>query len=119
MDILVIVNASPWGTSLPGAAYRFVTAALDLEQRVPAVFFHDDGVYNAVAGRMADDGLPAPQAQWAALARDNGIDLLLCSAAAARRMPEALAADLEKPFREAGLAEMLELMDGCDRVVTF
>jgi sulfur relay (sulfurtransferase) complex TusBCD TusD component (DsrE family) len=44
-----------------------------------------------------------------------GVPLLLCSAASQRRLERAP----ETGFREAGLAEILDLMNSCDRVVTF
>ena len=68
---------------------------------------------------MSDDGLAAPQARWSALGKAHDIELMLCSAASARRLPELLAQGLPAPFREAGLAEMFDLLGNSDRVVTF
>jgi len=119
MDILVIVNESPWGSSLAGTAQRFIKAAVDAGETVPAVFFQNDGVYNATAGRASDDGLPSPFETWCELARDQGVRLLLCSAASARRLDQPAVDSLPDAFREAGLAAMWELAQRCDRVVTF
>lgn len=119
MDILVVVNESPWGSSLAGAAQRFVKAALDAGEAVPAVFFQNDGVYNALAGRASDDGLPSPIETWCELAGEKGTQMLLCSAASARRLDRQAADSLPDAFREAGLAAMWELARRCDRVVTF
>ena len=83
------------------------------------VFFHDDGVYKAVSGRMADDGIPGPQDCWQALGRAHDIDLALCSAAAARRLPGNPAGCVPQPFREAGLAELFGMLESCQRLVTF
>jgi tRNA 2-thiouridine synthesizing protein D len=119
VKFLVIVNASPWGSSLATTALRFVRAALESGHEVPMVFFRDDGIYNAMPGAMADDGLPAPQEQWRVVAREHAVDLALCSAAAARRLPEATAARLPEPFRVTGLAEMVGVLGSASRVVSF
>ncbi len=81
--------------------------------RVAAVYFREEGVYQALDGRSSDAGTPALPGAWRGLAQHHGLPLLLCSSAAQRR----LAAPPEG-FREAGLAEVLEVMNSCDRVVT-
>lgn len=115
MKVLVIVNASPWGGSLPVTALRMVHALLADGMRLAAVFFREEGVYHALSGRVSDGGTPDLNKSWSELARSEGFPLLLCSSAAQRRleiMPE-------NGFREAGLAEVVELMGEVDRVVTF
>ena len=82
---------------------------------VAAVFFREEGVYQAVRGRAVDGGTPGLQEGWLALQREQGIPLLLCSSAAQRRLAEPPV----DGFRETGLAEVLELTLTCDRVVTF
>ncbi len=119
MDILVIVNESPWGSSLATAALRFVRAAQHSGKCVPAVFFHNDGIYNALPGRVSDDGLPSPVQSWVELAEYGETELLLCSAASARRLAQSAVNELPGAFREAGLVEMWGLAGRCDRVVTF
>ena len=127
MKVLVIVNSSPWGGSLGATGLRLVRAMLQRGAkpgpqqdgagglRVAAVFFREEGVYQAVAGRVSDSGTPALRDAWLELARQHGLPLLLCSAAAQRRLERAPC----DGFRETGLAEVLDLMDACDRVVTF
>lgn len=115
MKILVIVNRSPWGATLPAAALRLSRAMVSGGHRIDAVFFRGDGVYNALRGRGADAGTPNLADEWTALAGESGFPLLLCSASASRRLDSAPGGG----FREAGLAEMLERMASCDRVVTF
>lgn len=114
VNVLVIVNASPWGSSLGLAAQRLVASLLDEGVGVPAVFFREEGVYHAVAGRAADAGTPSMGPRWRQLSADHGIDLLICSTASQRRLERA-----PEGFREAGLAEVLERMAACDRVVSF
>jgi sulfur relay (sulfurtransferase) DsrF/TusC family protein len=139
VKVLVIVNSSPWGGSLGATGLRLVRAMLQHGPKfgpkfgpepgpqqgpqqggasglhVAAVFFRGEGVYQALAGRVSDSGTPALRDAWLELMRQYDLPLLLCSAAAQRQ----LEACPRGGFREAGLAEVLDLMDGCDRVVTF
>lgn len=115
MKVLVIVNASPWGGSLPVTALRVVRALVADGMCLAAVFFREEGVYHAVPGRVTDSGTPDLNESWAELARSAKFPLLLCSSAAQRR----LEGTPGNRFREAGLAEVVELMGEVDRVVTF
>lgn len=115
MKILVIVNDSPWGSTLAVTALRLARALLTDDLLVDAVYFRGEGVYNAIAGRAADNGTPVLADAWRLLSESRGIPLLLCSSAAQRRLDCAPA----DGFREAGLAEVLERMAACDRVLSF
>lgn len=119
VKVLVIVNSSPWGGSLGVTGLRLVRAMLTGGSagglRIAAVYFREEGVYQAQPGRITDSGTPALHDAWLELAGRHGVPLLLCSSAAQRR----LEAGPHDGFREAGLAEVLELMHSCDRVVTF
>jgi len=115
VNITVIVNEAPWASGLATAALRLVRAALDDGIRVAAVYFRDEGVYHAVAGAAADAGAPDLRNEWLNLARTHGFPLLLCSSALQRRLRRTAG----EAFREAGLAEALELITASDRVVTF
>jgi len=115
VKILVIVNESPWGCGLGVTALRLVRALLAAGEQIVAVFFREDGVYHALPGRAVDSGTPCLAEAWQSLASRDGVPLLLCSSAALRRLEQAPA----KGFREAGLAEVMELMASSDRVLTF
>jgi sulfur relay (sulfurtransferase) complex TusBCD TusD component (DsrE family) len=79
-----------------------------------AVFFREEGVYHALAGRSTDAGTPENVKGWTEISKQSQAPLLLCSSSSQRRLESAPA----KPFREAGLAELMELMASSDRVVT-
>lgn len=115
MKILVVVNESPWGATLPVAALRLARAMASGGHEIDSVFFRGDGVYNAHRGRGRDSGTPDLAHEWTEFSDVAGFPLLLCSAAASRRLDSIADAG----FREAGLAEVLERMAGCDRVVSF
>ena len=114
-----MVNSSPWGSSLSNTAWRFLSAAAEQGVSVPAVFFQGDGVYHALAGRQSDPGALDLHESLKTHALAHGIDLMWCSAAAARRLPAEVAAQLPEPFREAGLGQWLGMLERYDRVVSF
>jgi sulfur relay protein TusD/DsrE len=115
VKILIIINESPWGSTLGVTALRLVRAMLAGKNEIAAVFFRGDGVYHAQPVREVDNGTPSLCDEWQALAGPAGIPLLLCSSAAHRRMQQAPAG----AYREAGLVELLEIMVSSDRVVNF
>lgn len=114
MKILLIVNEGPWGSALGMAALRLLRALLRKGVEIAAVYFRGDGVYHALRGRAHDADTPRTPQAWLDLAGPRGIPLLLCSADSQRR----LEAPAQGGFREAGLAEALELMAACDRIVS-
>ncbi len=116
MKCLIIVNESPWQTALSLSALRFGRACDSAGLQIAAVFFREDGVYNALAGTVADAGTPQLSAAWRELAARSGARLLLCSASSQRRLPAG--SDLAG-FQQTGLADMLELMQLSDRVISF
>ncbi len=117
VQTLVIVNESPWGSSLPLTALRFAEAAMGLGAALRAIYFQHDGVYNARAGAETDPGTPVLAERWADLAREAGCGLWLCSSAAARRLPGGDAP--QGAFEPVGKARFLEAVAACERVVSF
>ena len=115
MKFLVIVNESPWGSSVALSAWRFVHACLDSGVEVPAVFFRGEGVYNALSGEANDAGTENLTEAWLGFGARAGTRLLLCSSSRMRR----LSAPPNRGFTESGLTEMFDLMLTCDRVVSF
>jgi tRNA 2-thiouridine synthesizing protein D len=113
---LVIVNESPWQTGLSACALRFARAAPEAGLDVLAVFFREDGVYNSLPNTSADAGSPELAEAWKDLAARHASRLLLCSASSLRRLPSG---SPDPAFEITGLAEMLELTQQADRVVTF
>lgn len=84
--------------------------------KVSAVFFREDGVYHAIPSTVADAGTPELAGSWQEFAEHSGARLLLCSASSQRRLPEGKGGSV---FQPTGLAEMLELMQQSDRLVSF
>jgi tRNA 2-thiouridine synthesizing protein D len=115
VKVLVIVNESPWGSSLGVTALRLVRALIGNGERLSAIFFREEGVYHAQPGRVHDAATPCLHEAWQSLSADNGIPLLLCSSASQRRFEQVPSTR----FQEAGLARLMELLQSSDRVVTF
>jgi sulfur relay protein TusD/DsrE len=115
VKILIIVNESPWGSSLGMTALRLARVMMTGETRLAAVFFREEGVYHAEPGRAVDGGTICLNGAWRDLSEQTGAPLLVCSAASQRRLKKVP----QDGFREAGLAEIMEIMACCDRVVTF
>jgi len=119
VKILLIVNTSPWASTRGQCALRFAGAAVRAGLTLAAVYFRDDGVYTALPSAATDAGSLDLCEAWQALGEDSGIDLMLCSAALARRLPEGALTGMGSRFRPAGLVELVTVMQACDRVVTF
>lgn len=116
MNLLVIINHNPAGSSLAIKARVFVEAALRSGHRVPAVFFHNDGVYNALESESGED---TNARQWAKLSQQSDLKLLLCSTASFLRFDDKQKSLVSSSFLPAGLAQMWDFANRCDRVVTF
>ena len=117
MKIGVLVNEGPFTHQASDSAYHFTKAAIAKGHKVLRVFFYYDGVNNA-------NRLSEPQSDdrnlvklWGALAKEHGVDLVVCVAAALRRgiKDEILA----EGFRISGLGQLIELGMAADRTVVF
>ena len=115
VKILLVVNDSPWGSTLAATALRVAQAILQAGHDLQAVFFREEGVYNAISGTLADGGLPEAAQAWSDVAEQAGTALLLCQSSVQRRLETTPG----EPFRETGLVAFLDQLESCDRVVTF
>jgi len=115
VNILIIVNESPWHRSLGVTALRMARAVQAAGAQILAVYFREDGVYHAQKGRATDSGTPDLFEEWQTLSRLAGCPLLVCTSSAQRRLTQTCSG----LYREAGLPEVLELLSSSDRVVSF
>jgi tRNA 2-thiouridine synthesizing protein D len=115
VKFLIIVNESPWGSGLTLCALRFARAVIARGGEISAVFFREEGVYNAIAHTASDGATENLAEAWENFSERHGSRLLLCSSSRQRRLPETFAAGR---FKDSGLAEMLELMQESDRVIS-
>ena len=94
-----------------------MSAALAAGHEVPRVFFYHDGVNVATRLSLPPQDERHIQQNWTALAREHGVDLVVCVAAALRRgiKDEVLAPG----FRISGLGQLVDSGIKADRFVTF
>ncbi len=128
MNYAIQINASPYASPAGLVAYRFVQAALQAGHRIVQIFFYQEGIAHALRYALPPDDELHLTAQWSALARDQGIDLLVCISAAQRRgllcLDEARRQgagddDLADGFRIGGLGQWLEATWQADRCLVF
>lgn len=124
----LVVNSSVYGRQSARSAYQFAQALIGQGHQLVSVFFYQDGVSNATALSVpANDEFDLVKA-WQSLAKEHGVRLETCVAAALRRgivsseeaslhaLPQFNLAD---GFTQAGLGSLAEAMLTQDRVVQF
>lgn len=128
MKIGVVVSEGPYTHQAADTAYQFVKAALNKGHEVPRVFFYHDGVNVSTRLSIPPQDERHIQQNWTALAKEHGIDLVVCIAAAQRRglldQNEAQrqgkdANNIAEGFRISGLGQLIEMGIQTDRLVMF
>ncbi|HWP01693.1 MAG TPA: sulfurtransferase complex subunit TusD [Methylococcus sp.] len=121
VKFVVQVNASPWQGQGAHSAYQFIKAALAKGHAITRIFFFYDGVFNAQVSSVSMDQDLCER--WTDLAREHGVDLVLCVSAAQRRgllVEEGRAEGRIAPgFRVGGLGQWVEACGKADRVLIF
>jgi len=116
MKLTILILEGPYNHQASDSAYQLIQAALANGHEIRGVFFYDDGVYN-VNRQMAppqDDRHIANR--WSELG-GQGIDIVVCIAAAKRR---GMVDDLLVPnTRISGLGQLAKMTLESDRVVVF
>jgi|TARA_B100001142_G_C14216829_1_gene609904 tRNA 2-thiouridine synthesizing protein D len=117
MKFGILVNEGPFTHQSSDSAYQFAKAAIDKGHEITRVFFYHDGVNNSTK-------LSEPQSDdrnlvqlWSEMAEKNGVELIVCVAAALRRgiKDEILAPG----FQISGLGQLIEAGIEADRLVVF
>jgi tRNA 2-thiouridine synthesizing protein D len=117
MKFTLMVNEGPYMHQAADTAYKFAKAAIDKGHEVLRVFFYHDGVNNAskLTSPPTDDRNVVHR--WQALARENGVDLVVCVAAGLRRgLREE---NLAEGFRISGLGQLVMGGMESDRLLVF
>jgi tRNA 2-thiouridine synthesizing protein D len=128
MRFAIQINASPCHSNSAHSAYQFINAALASGHEVFRVFFYHEGIYHAFKHNTPPDDELNLTSCWSGLAKQHGIDLLVCISAAQRR--GLLHADeakrrgkqddeLAEGFRIGGLGQWVEALIEADRVIVF
>ncbi|MDV6254145.1 sulfurtransferase complex subunit TusD [Vibrio sp. EA2] len=124
----LLVNGPVYGSQSARSAYQFAEAVIEQGNTLVSVFFYQDGVSNGTALSVpANDEFDLSQA-WQTLAKENGVRLETCVAAALRRgvvsdeeanQHGLTQNNLADGFVQAGLGSLAEAMLTQDRVVQF
>jgi tRNA 2-thiouridine synthesizing protein D len=124
----ILVNAAPYTHQASDTAYWFTKAALEKGHKVYRIFFYHDGVHNGTRLSVPPQDERDLSKQWGELAKQYGLDLVVCVSAAQRRglldVSEARrhgkdAANLAPAFRISGLGQLIEASIEADRLVVF
>ncbi|MDD1507618.1 sulfurtransferase complex subunit TusD [Pseudomonas sp. CNPSo 3701] len=109
-------------------ALRFAEAALQSGHEISRLFFYADGVYSASGNIVSPQDETDVARQWRELVASNGLDGVVCIAAALRRgvldeqearRYEREAANLPAPWVLSGLGQLHEAAQEADRLICF
>jgi len=124
----IVVSEGPYTHEASDTAYNFVKAAIEAGHEVPRVFFYHDGVNVGTRLTVPPQDDRNIQVNWTNLAKEHGIDLVVCIAAAQRRgildENEARrqgkdADNIAEGFRISGLGQLIEMGIQTDRLMMF
>jgi len=128
MKFGIVVNEGPYTHEAADTAYNFTKAAIDAGHEVMRVFFYHDGVNNGTRLTTPPQDDRNIVNRWSQLAREHGVDLVVCVAAAQRRgivdADEAKrngkdANNIAEGFRISGLGQLIEAGIKTDRLMVF
>jgi tRNA 2-thiouridine synthesizing protein D len=123
-----MVTGAPYSSQASLSAYRFCRSAHTRGHEVPRIFFYHDGVQTGTRLSLPPQDESDIIADWAELAAEYGIELVVCVAASKRRgVLDAREADVEgldadnlhPAFTLAGLGLFLESVIDADRFISF
>ena len=124
----LMVLGAPISSQAPHTALAFARAAIAGGHRIIRIFFFHDGVHCGSDLAIPVAGQQSTAAQWAELAQQHDIDLVICVASALKRGilndSEAKryakrASNLHPQFDLSGLGQWIEACALADRLVTF
>lgn len=124
----LMVLGAPASSQSPATALAFARAAITADHRIIRVFFFHDGVHCGSDLAIPVAGQQSMAAQWAELALQHDIDLVICAASALKRgiLNDGEAkrytkntSNLHSQFDLSGLGQWIEACALADRVVTF
>ena len=128
MKFGIVISEGPYTHQAADTAYHFVKSAIAKGHEVARVFFYHDGVNVSSRLTVPPQDERHIQNNWTTLAKEHGVDLVVCIAAAQRRglldENEAKrqgkdASNIAEGFRISGLGQLIEMGIQTDRLVTF
>jgi len=128
MNFAIAIHGDAATSESPRLALRFARAAIAKGHRIHRVFFYHAGVSVANSLVVQPQGEADTAAEWAGFAKEHGVELAVCVAAALRRgvlgqddatRYERAVANVNPVFQIVGLGQMIEAAISADRFVTF
>ncbi len=128
MNYALLVLSPAHSSQGARSALLFARAAVARGHKIERVFFYGDAVHAASALIVAPQDEVDLTSEWATLVADNGTELLVCVGASLRRglLDETEAKrysksqyNLHPAFEIAGLGQLVEASQTCDRLITF
>ncbi|MGB0283277.1 MAG: sulfurtransferase complex subunit TusD [Neptuniibacter sp.] len=128
MKFSIVVQSSPFSGQSPATALRFAKSLLEQGHELFRVFFYSE------ATLTASELISPPQdevnlnKEWADLAKQHKLDVVVCIAAAVKRgvldvneakRNEKSAANIDPAYELSGLGQLAEAIAVSDRVITF
>jgi tRNA 2-thiouridine synthesizing protein D len=123
-----LVNEGPYQHQSADSAFQFAKAALEKGHEIFRVFFYHDGVNVGTRFSVPPQDDRNITEQWADLAKEHDLDLVVCIAAAQRRgiLDENEAKrqgkdgnNIAPGFRISGLGQLIEAGIQSERMVIF
>lgn len=124
----LLVLGSPTSSQSPASALAFARAAVQTGHQIFRVFFFHDGVHCGSDFAIPVAGQTSIATQWAELAEQHNIDLVICVASALKRgiindneakRYAKTASNMHPKFDLSGLGQWVEACGIADRVMTF
>lgn len=128
MIFSIAVYGAPHSSQASHSALQFARAVLAEGHQLYRVFFYQDGIHNATSLAAVPQDEPDLVAGWQALGLEQGVDLVVCIAAALRRgildeteqsRYEKTAHNLASGFVLGGLGQLMDASVSSDRLITF
>ena len=128
MKLGILINEGPYQHQASDTALQYVKAAIKKGHEIYRVFFYNDGVNNATRFATPPKDDRNITNEWSNLAKEHGVDLVVCVAAAQRRgildkgEAERNGKDSDNiadGFRISGLGLLFEAGIQADRLITF
>ena len=85
MKLGILINEGPYQHQSFITALQYVKAALKKGHEIYRVFFYNDGVNNATRLATPPQDDRNITKEWSSLAKDHGIDLVVCSSCSEKR----------------------------------
>ena len=128
MKFTILINEGPYQHQASDSAYQFAKAALEKGHEIFRVFFYNDAVNNATRLAIPPQDDRNITNNWAELAEQHKLDMVVCIAAAQRRgmlddderdRQGKDASNIHPAFRISGLGQLVEGGIQADRLITF